>query len=113
MIGAGAAIAVASLAACTSPNSAEGGDGKTIALLLPESKTTRYESFDRPIFTKTVKKECPDCTVKYYNADQDEAKQTQQVDTAIGEGAMSITFVHQHLRSPEIASRPPLPAQGS
>jgi hypothetical protein len=27
--------------------------------------------------------------------------------SAIGEGAMSITFVHQHLRSPEISGRPP------
>ncbi len=92
MIGAGAAIAVASLAACTSPNSAEGGDGKTIALLLPESKTTRYESFDRPIFTKTVKKECPDCTVKYYNADQDEAKQAQQMETALSAGAKVVVL---------------------
>ena len=33
-------------------------------------------------------------------------------ESAIGEGAMSITFVHQHLRSPEIATRPPLPAPG-
>ena len=27
----------------------EGGGGSTIALLLPESKTTRYEAFDRPL----------------------------------------------------------------
>ena len=37
----------------------------------------------------------------------------KRMASAIGEGAMSITFVHQHLRSPEIASRPSLPAQGS
>ncbi len=86
-------LATSGLAACTSPNSAEGGgDAKTIALLLPESKTTRYESFDRPIFEKTVKKECPDCTVKYYNADQDEAKQTQQMETAISAGAKVIVL---------------------
>ena len=33
----------------------------------------------------------------------------KRMASAIGEGAMSITFVHQHLRSPEIATRPPLP----
>jgi thioredoxin reductase (NADPH) len=37
----------------------------------------------------------------------------KRMASAIGEGAMSITFVHQHLRSPEIASRPPVPATGS
>jgi thioredoxin reductase (NADPH) len=36
----------------------------------------------------------------------------KRMASAIGEGAMSITFVHQHLRSPEIASRPAVPAQG-
>ncbi len=88
-----AVIAVSGLAACTSPNSAEGGgDAKTIALLLPESKTTRYESFDRPIFEKTVKKLCADCTVKYYNADQDEAKQAQQMETALSAGAKVVVL---------------------
>ena len=87
------AIAGAGLAACASPNQAEkGGDANTIALLLPESKTTRYESFDRPIFEKAVKKDCPECTVKYYNADQDEAKQTQQMETAISAGAKVIVL---------------------
>lgn len=92
----GAALVVTSggLAACQSPNSAEGGggDAKTIALLLPESKTTRYEAFDRPIFEKTVKEACADCTVKYYNADQDEAKQAQQMETAISAGAKVIVL---------------------
>jgi D-xylose transport system substrate-binding protein len=64
-----------------------GGDGKVIALLLPESKTTRYEAFDKPLFEAKVAELCSDCEVVYYNADQDEAKQTQQVDTAISEGA--------------------------
>jgi len=80
--------ATPALAACGgSPNSG-GGDSKskTIALLLPESKTTRYESFDKPLFEKKVKELCSDCKVDYYNADQDSAKQAQQVDTALGKG---------------------------
>ncbi len=93
---AGAAIVLSSvgLAACGSPNdSAESNDdSKVIALLLPESKTTRYEAFDRPIFEKKVAELCDDCTVKYYNADQDEAKQTQQMDTAISAGAKVVVL---------------------
>ena len=80
--------ATPALAACGgSPNSG-GGDSKskTIALLLPESKTTRYESFDKPLFEKKVAELCSDCKVDYYNADQDSAKQAQQVDTALGKG---------------------------
>lgn len=63
------------------------GDGPVIALLLPESKTTRYESFDRPLFEAKVDELCPECSVDYYNADQKEAQQNKQVDSAIGKGA--------------------------
>ncbi|MEO5664555.1 MAG: substrate-binding domain-containing protein [Nocardioides sp.] len=69
-----------------------GGDSKVIALLLPESKTTRYEAFDKPLFEAKVTELCADCEVVYYNADQDEAKQTQQVDTAISEGASVVVL---------------------
>ncbi len=69
----------------------DGGDGGatggTIALLLPESKTTRYEAFDKPLFEAAVADLCPDCKVDYYNADQDEAKQAQQMTTALTAGA--------------------------
>lgn len=91
--GAAVIVSLGSLAACganeaqnTGTDSGEGGGG-TIALLLPESKTTRYEAFDRPLFEKKVAELCPDCTVDYYNADQDEQKQNEQVDSAIGKGA--------------------------
>lgn len=92
--GAAIAIAAGGLAACGSPNDAEssGGDAKTIALLLPESKTARYEAFDKPLFEKKVKDLCGDCEVKYYNADQDEAKQAQQLETAISAGAKVIVL---------------------
>jgi D-xylose transport system substrate-binding protein len=79
-------LASTGLAACGEDDggSGDGGDGATtIALLLPESKTTRYESQDKPLFEAKVAAECPDCEVKYFNADQDPAKQQQQVETAI------------------------------
>ena len=59
----------------------------TIALLLPESKTTRYEAFDRPLFEAKVKALCADCKLLYSNADQDAAKQQQQVEAALTQGA--------------------------
>jgi D-xylose transport system substrate-binding protein len=70
------------LTACGSND--EGG-GKKIALLLPESQTTRYEAFDRPLFEAKVAEECDDCEVVYFNADQDENKQADQVDSAISQ----------------------------
>src|SRR3954453_4047329 len=41
----------------TSSSSGGGGSG-SIALLLPESQTARYESQDRPLFEKKVKQLC-------------------------------------------------------
>jgi D-xylose transport system substrate-binding protein len=87
----GVALLVLTFAAagCGKDESGGGGDagGKTIALLLPESKTTRYEAFDRPLFEAKVKALCADCKVLYFNADQDAAKQQQQVETAFTQGA--------------------------
>jgi D-xylose transport system substrate-binding protein len=62
-----------------------GGGGKAakIALLLPETKTARYESQDRPNFERKVKELCSNCTIEYSNADQDAAKQLSQVEAAI------------------------------
>ena len=97
-----AAVAVASLlalgvAACGGDDDSSsnggggggdsGGGGKTIALLLPETKTTRYEEKDRPLFTDKVKELCPDCKVFYQNASQDPNKQQQQAEAAITKGA--------------------------
>src|SRR3954453_20946810 len=61
--------------------------GKKIALLLPESKTARYESQDRPLFEAKLKELCSDCQIIYSNADQDAAKQQQQAEAAITQGA--------------------------
>jgi D-xylose transport system substrate-binding protein len=64
-----------------------GGGGGSIALLLPESKTARYESQDRPNFERKVGELCSDCDILYSNADQDPAKQQQQAEAAITKGA--------------------------
>jgi D-xylose transport system substrate-binding protein len=68
-------------------SSSSGGGSGSIALLLPESKTARYESQDRPNFEKKLNQLCPDCELIYSNADQDAAKQQQQAEAAITKGA--------------------------
>jgi D-xylose transport system substrate-binding protein len=90
-----AGLGITSLAACGgnsngSTSGSSGGaaaGGKKIALLLPESKTTRYETFDRPLFEAAVKASCSDCQVIYSNADQDASKQQQQAEAALTQGA--------------------------
>lgn len=61
------------------------GDSVKIALLLPESKTARYESFDRPYFEQRIN-ELGDYEVLYSNADQDAAKQQSQAEAALASG---------------------------
>ena len=81
-------------AACATTDSSGGGGGtpsgggdKKIALLLPETKTTRYEAQDRPLFEAKVKALCSDCQIIYSNADQDASKQQNQADAALTNGA--------------------------
>jgi D-xylose transport system substrate-binding protein len=64
-----------------------GGGGSTIALLLPENETPRYESNDRPDFESSVKEQCPDCEVIYFNAGGDAEKQQSQGEAALTKGA--------------------------
>ena len=92
MIGGTALAACGANEAQSGDEGEEGGAEKVIALLLPETSTTRYEAFDKPLFEDAVASLCSDCTVNYYNADQDEAAQAQQMSTATGEGASVIVL---------------------
>jgi D-xylose transport system substrate-binding protein len=87
---------VAGAAACgddddsdTSAGEGGGGDGEAlqIALLLPETKTARYETQDRPLFEAKVEELCPECEILYSNADQDAAEQQSQAEAALTNGA--------------------------
>jgi D-xylose transport system substrate-binding protein len=64
-----------------------GGGGQKIALLLPENKTARYESQDRPLFEQKVKQLCPTCQILYSNANQDATQQQSQAEAALTNGA--------------------------
>jgi D-xylose transport system substrate-binding protein len=59
----------------------------TVALLLPETKTTRYETADRPDFEAKFKELCPDCQIIYSNANQDANAQLSQAQAALTNGA--------------------------
>jgi D-xylose transport system substrate-binding protein len=86
---AGAALLAGALAGCTGPPGVGGtgdGSGGKIALLLPDVKTARYETFDRPMFENRIGELGP-YQVLYANADQDAAKQQQQAESALAAGA--------------------------
>lgn len=88
-------LAMVLIAACGSDNktsSSGGGTGsaapaKKIALLLPETKTARYETQDRPLFEAKMKQLCPNCEVLYSNANQDASVQQSQAEAALTNGA--------------------------
>lgn len=63
-----------------------GAAGGSIALLLPESQTARYEAADRPFFEAKFKALCPGVEVIYSNANQVAADQQQQAEAAIARG---------------------------
>jgi D-xylose transport system substrate-binding protein len=87
IIGIAAAVIGLGLAACGGDDDDGGGGGAKIALLLPESKTTRYESHDHPEFEEAVKAACSDCELIYSNANQDAAEQQSQMEAALTDGA--------------------------
>lgn len=92
VVAAGGVIAGCGSSSSSKSTSSGSGGGSApksgkIALLLPESKTARYESQDRPLFEKNVKSLCAGCEILYSNADQDAAKQQQQAEAALTQGA--------------------------
>jgi D-xylose transport system substrate-binding protein len=90
-----AAAATVTTAAGSTPASGSTGGTVTegtIALLLPESQTTRYETQDRPNFEAKVKELCAGCKVLYSNADQDSAKQLSQAEAALTNGAQVLVL---------------------
>ncbi len=81
---AAASLAVLAVAGC---GGGGGGGGPTIALLLPENQTPRYEAHDRPDFEKKVKQLCSNCSIHYANANGDATQQQSDADAALSEGA--------------------------
>ena len=84
--GCGSTSTPAAAATATTPTQGATTGGK-IALLLPETKTARYETADRPDFEAKLKELCPDCQIIYSNANQDASAQLSQAQAALTNGA--------------------------
>lgn len=83
----GGSAGTGSGSASSSSSSSTAAAGK-IALLLPESKTARYESADKPLFLAELQaKGYNTSDLIYSNANQDATQQQNQADAAISNGA--------------------------
>ncbi|MGN6652425.1 ABC transporter substrate-binding protein [Trinickia sp.] len=78
-----------SLAGSTAAFAAPSG---TVAFLMPDEASTRYEQHDYPGFEAAMKKLCPDCKLLYQNANAQVAQQQQQFNSAIAQGAKVIVL---------------------
>jgi D-xylose transport system substrate-binding protein len=64
----------------------------TVAFLMPDQASTRYEEHDFPGFQAEMKKLCETCKVIYQNADADVTRQQQQFNSVITQGAKVIVL---------------------
>ncbi|WP_054308350.1 sugar ABC transporter substrate-binding protein [Mesorhizobium sp. 1M-11] len=71
---------------------AQSADGATVAFLMPDQASTRYEEHDYPGFKAEMEKLCASCKVLYQNADADAARQQQQFNSMISQGAKVIVI---------------------
>ncbi|MGJ7417169.1 sugar ABC transporter substrate-binding protein [Streptomyces cinereoruber] len=81
-----AALSLGAVATTGAAQPAAAQDEVRIGLLLPESKTTRYEKFDRPYIEAKIKELAPGAQIDYYNAAESATTQQQQVNTALAKG---------------------------
>lgn len=84
-------LAVLALGLLAGTASAQTTDA-TVAFLMPDQGSTRYEERDFPGFRDEMKKLCPDCTVVYQNANGDAALQQQQFNSVIAQGATVVVL---------------------
>lgn len=86
-----AAAALAVTLSAASPVFAQAA-GSTVAFLMPDQGSTRYEEHDWPGFQAEMQKLCPDCKLIYQNATADAALQQQQFNSVITQGAKVIVL---------------------
>src|SRR5690606_24885917 len=67
-------------------------DAATVAFLMPDQASTRYEQHDYPGFKAEMEKLCASCTVIYQNANADVALQQQQFNSVIAQGAKIVVL---------------------
>lgn len=66
--------------------------GATVAFLMPDQASTRYEEHDFPGFKAAMAKLCADCQVIYQNGNGDAALQQQQFNSVIAQGAKVVVL---------------------
>ncbi len=79
-------------AAAMFAGSASAQEAATVAFLMPDQASTRYEEHDYPGFKAEMEKLCASCTVIYQNANADAALQQQQFNSVIAQGAKVIVL---------------------
>ncbi|WP_445678717.1 ABC transporter substrate-binding protein [Radicibacter daui] len=86
---AGAALLAASLLAGSALADAKDA---TVAFLMPDQASTRYEQHDYPGFKAEMEKLCAGCKLIYQNANADAAMQQQQFNSVLAQGARVIVL---------------------
>ncbi len=67
-------------------------EASTVAFLMPDQASTRYEQHDFPGFKAEMEKLCAKCTVVYQNANGDASLQQQQFNSVIAQGAKVVVL---------------------
>lgn len=88
----GAAMAAALAGTLLGTPALAQAEGATVAFLMPDQGSTRYEEHDWPGFKAEMEKLCPSCTLIYQNATADAALQQQQFNSAMAQGAKVIVL---------------------
>jgi D-xylose transport system substrate-binding protein len=90
------AIAALALVALVAAGTSSGKSSKKtqtdnlVAFLLPENVTVRWESNDKPLFTRTLRRLVPGVQIDVLNARNDPAKQQSQAEAELTKGAKVI-----------------------
>ncbi|HAT1616474.1 TPA: sugar ABC transporter substrate-binding protein [Raoultella ornithinolytica] len=72
--------------------SAQAAESATVAFLMPDQASTRYEQHDFPGFKTEMSKLCAECKVIYQNANASATLQQQQFNSVIAQGAKIIVL---------------------
>lgn len=87
--------------------SAWSAESATVAFLMPDQASTRYEQHDFPGFKAEMSKLCADCKVIYQNANANASLQQQQFNSVIARGAKVIVWIRLTLPPPPRWSKTP------
>ena len=86
------ALVLGRVGAAPTRAAAEQVTNATVAFLMPDQSSTRYEEHDHPGFVAAIAKLCPTCKVLYQDADGDASRQQQQFNSVISQGAKAIVI---------------------